>query len=112
LDAFLRALDSDLASNTTLMLIGGAALSFYAPLHSTSDIDHVGDDENKFAEAYERLKKKNVVPMLPLQRVTVHHQPEGTDERWTKAPFKPPLRRLAVLIPERHDLVLMKIARG
>lgn len=111
LTAFFRALDAELPSPATVQVIGGAALSFYAPEHSTNDIDYVGDAA-LFEDAYARLGRRKSIAMLPLQRVAVHHGPEGLDERWETASVEPPLQRLTVLIPERHDLVLLKLSRG
>jgi hypothetical protein len=86
----MRALDSELSAPCPVMLIGGTALSFYATKHYTNDIDIVSASQS-FQEAYERLEAKKTVVMLPLQRVSVHHQPEGTDDRWQVAAFDPPL---------------------
>ena len=111
LNNFFQALDAELTAPATVNLIGGSALSFYAPEHSTNDIDYVGNAAS-FEQACARLESKKSIAMLPLQRVAVHQPPEGFEDRWEKAPFVPPLQRLTVLIPERHDLALMKISRG
>lgn len=111
LNTFFQALDAELSASTTIRLIGGAALSFYAPMHSTNDIDYV-ESAAPCEEAYASLGAKKSIAMLPLQRVTVHQPPDGFEKRWEEAPFDPPLKWVKVLIPERHDLALMKISRG
>ena len=111
LNAFFAAGDAELTAPATVKVIGGSALSFYAPEHSTNDIDYV-ENAALFEEACARLALEKSVVVLPLQRVAVHQGPEGLDERWEIAPVTPPLKRLTVLIPERHDLALLKISRG
>jgi len=48
---------------------------------------------------------------IPMSPTPVAEAPEGFEERLQRYPLRG-ARRLAVLLPERHDLVMMKTARG
>lgn len=107
--AFLRAVDAELECGAEVVLIGGTALSFYARSHATDDVDYIGRLSRAVESAVERLRERGV-PVIPLHGVGVFFPPESFDERLQRV--EPNLERLRVFIPERHDLAIMKVARG
>ena len=92
-------------------MIGGAAISLaYQGTHATSDLDLWPQSKKAFWQAVERATAKSKHP-VPVQEAAIAEAPESFEER-----LKPlritDLRQLRAFVPEAHDLVLMKTARG
>lgn len=106
---FLRIVDSELASPCCVTLIGGSVISLlYHSDHVTSDIDHIPTSEESFLEAVERARRRLPITVQPVGIFTAPYSYEGR-----RAPLKlDGLTKLTILVPERHDLAIMKIARG
>lgn len=107
---FLGRVDRELASPCTILLIGGSAVSIVDPAHSTSDVDVLSPGSEEFDAAVARLRARGE-SVLPVQVVGIAEAPEGFEERTQKIPLERAVR-LTVLVPERHDLAMMKLARG
>lgn len=111
LRSFLRLVDKELERPCTIVLIGGAALSLgYQSSHATTDMDLWSPLRGAFWAAVERVGRKAPAP-LPVQRAAIAEPPYHFEERLVPLSLKG-LRQLTVLIPEAHDLVLLKAARG
>jgi hypothetical protein len=108
---FLGAMDEALTTDETLVLIGGGAIELYTsrPTRRTKDLDSWGS----VSEALERawLKAQEVTGLkLFLDRAGVADGPYNLDDRLVRT--MPDLHRLTLMVPERHDLALMKIMRA
>ena len=107
---FLEETDRQLSTSHGLIIIGGAAaLLGHAAARPTADIDLVTripkDLENAFTKA-------RVITGLdiPVTTVGVYDGPYEYETRLEDLDLG--LKRLSIQIPERHDLVLMKVVRG
>lgn len=110
-EAFLRLVDEELARDTTIVVVGGAAIGLaYAPDHSTTDIDVMPTRNPALWEAVERANARSRVP-VPFQAVGIVQPPYEYEDRLRPLPIRG-LKHLKVLVPEPHDLALMKVARG
>lgn len=109
LEAFLRALDRELPGPVTITVIGGAAIGLvYDTRHATSDIDLTPTGAAGFWEAVDRVQKTHPIP---LQAVSIFVAPYDYEERRSRLSLKG-FRRLTVLVPEKHDLAIMKAGRA
>lgn len=113
---FLRRIDAELKVRCSIVLIGDGAVALkYEGKHTTTDLDlwsvrvHRGKEE-AFWEAVDRARAAAAEP-VPIQRATIAEPPYSFEDRLLPVAVDG-LRRLEVLVPEAHDLVLMKIARG
>jgi len=110
-EKFLLLVDEELAEPFTIIVVGGAAIGMaYAPDHSTSDIDLMPLRSAPFWDAVERAQQRLAV-RVPIQSVGIVQPPYEYEDRLRPLPIRG-LKRLQVLIPEAHDLALMKVARG
>jgi hypothetical protein len=113
---FLRLVDRELLAPCRVVLIGGGAVALkYKGSHATTDLDlwsiaMANASEREFWEAVERARSGTSEP-VPIQRAPIAEPPYSFEERLLPLPIAG-LRQLEVLVPEAHDLVLMKIARG
>ncbi len=108
---FLRLVDAELAEPCTIVIVGGAAIGLaYAHRHVTGDIDVMPIRNERFWKAVEKAQARLDSP-IPLQAVGIVQPPYQYEDRLRPLELKG-LRRLNVLIPEAHDLALMKVARG
>jgi hypothetical protein len=107
--AFLLSVDKELRSPAEIVLVGGSAIAIIDPTHATTDLDLLPPGSREFDEAVQRLKARGE-PVLPFQITTIVDAPEGFEERLQKVSLN--LTSLAVFVPERHDLAIMKVARG
>ena len=107
---FLGRVDRELAAPSIIFLIGGSAVSIIDPAHSTSDVDLLSPGSVEFDAAVARLGARGE-PVLPIQVVGIAEGPEGLEERAQKIALEG-ATQLTVLVPERHDLAIMKLARG
>ena len=107
---FPKAVDRELNQSCTVLLIGGGAVAAIDPAHATTDVDLLSPGSREFDAAVERLQAR-AAPILPVQVVTIAEAPEGFVERALPIPIEGS-SKLTVLVPERHDLAMMKLARG
>lgn len=106
---FFRALDRQLARPMTVTVIGGAAIGLrYDPTHTTTDIDLTPVSDPQFSAAVERARESHPIP---VQTVPFFTPPYDYEARCTKLQIKG-LKRLTILLPEVHDLAIMKAARA
>lgn len=110
LERFLVAIDAGLSEPYTLIVIGGAAAALaYGVSTFTRDIDSATSTA-PIMKAYEAAKLSTGLD-IPLQQVGVFDPPCEYETRL--APYVlSGASKLSILVPERHDLVLMKAVRG
>lgn len=110
LETFLRAVDENLTEPFTLVVIGGtaAALAYHASL-VTADIDTMNDVTAIQAACAAAASSTGL--RIRVSASGVADAPYAYEERlqklvlaWTK--------QLTIVVPERHDLALMKLLRG
>ncbi len=108
---FLRLLDAELKAPITVTVIGGAAIGLeYDTRHATTDIDLTPIGNDAFWKAVERVRARLPDP-VPVQPVGLYAAPYDYENR--RRPLEiAGLRFLRLLVPEVHDLALMKVARG
>jgi hypothetical protein len=108
---FLRLLDAELVAPITVTVIGGAAIGLeYETRHATTDIDLTPIGDEAFWKAVERVRSRLPDP-VPVQPVGLYAAPYDYEDR--RRPLEiAELRFLRLLVPEVHDLALMKVARG
>jgi hypothetical protein len=110
-EAFLRLIDEELSQDATIIIVGGAAIGLaYAPDHSTTDIDVMPTRNASLWKAVERAHARSTVS-VPFQSVGVVQPPYEYEDRLRQLPIHG-LKHLRILVPEPHDLALMKVARG
>jgi len=107
---FLAAMDRALERRAEVVVIGGAAAALaYGVAGGTRDIDtwtRVGED---LATAAQRARQATGLA-VPFARSGVADGPHDLEARLERT--LPRWRRLKVMVPEKHDLVLMKVLRG
>lgn len=105
------SIDSHLTGKAQVIVIGGtAALLAYKATKLTQDIDSFNLITKDLRKAYETAKSETGMN-IPLSQAAVADGPYNFEDRlveYQNSKFK----RLSVLIPEIHDLVLMKTVRG
>lgn len=110
IERFLRAVDGALKRPATIIIIGGGAAALkYRIDDPTTDIDTfyaLGADLRRAADA----ARKATGLAMPFEQSGVADGPYDFEDRLLRA--MPRLARLTVLVPERHDLALMKTVRG
>ena len=107
---FLTAVDRTLGRRADVVVIGGAAAAVaYGFAGATRDVDTWTPVGGELAAAAERARRSTGLD-VPLARSTVADGPHDFESRLQRA--LPRLRRLRVMVPEKHDLVLMKVLRG
>jgi hypothetical protein len=110
IERFLRAVDRALKRRATVVIIGGGAAALkYGIDDPTTDIDTFTTLDAELRRAVEAARKATGLPM-PFERSGVADGPYSFEDRLLRA--MPRLSRLTVLVPERHDLALMKTVRG
>lgn len=110
IERFLRAVDKALKGRATVVVIGGGAAAIkYRIDDPTTDIDTFNALGADLRSAIEAARKATGLPM-PFEQSGVADGPYEFEERLLRA--MPSLTRLTVLVPERHDLALMKTVRG
>lgn len=87
-----------------------AVLSWLAT-SATKDIDVLyGADSSVFVTASDRVRARLHDELPPAQAVSIAALPYGYEERCAEYPLG--LLNLRVLLPEAHDWVIAKVARG
>jgi hypothetical protein len=117
---FLRCIDAELGGPCEVVLIGGGAVALhYKGTHATTDLDLWSVSEGRrgrtvrrvgFWEAVTRARERSTAP-VPVQKATIAEPPYSFEDRLIPLDIRG-LTKLRVLVPEAHDLVLMKVARG
>lgn len=106
---FLAAVDRALALPAGVVVIGGAAAAIrYGVASGTRDIDTWTRVHAELAAAAARAREATGLA-VPLAQSGVADGPLDFESRLERA--LPRLKRLKVSVPERHDLVLMKVLR-
>jgi hypothetical protein len=106
---FLTSLDQHLSGTRSIILIGGAAASLaYGISRVTTDIDTISDITD--LEEALHLARVDTGLDVPFQSVGVYDAPYQYEDRLTRVDL--PFEALQILVPEKHDLVLMKVVRG
>ncbi|MBK7862502.1 MAG: hypothetical protein IPJ65_28625 [Archangiaceae bacterium] len=112
----MRRVDAELSSPWQIVLIGGGAVALkYKGSHATTDLDlwsvaSADSSERDFWDAVDRATAGSRVH-VPIQKAPIAEPPYSFEERLLKVPIAG-LTKLEVLVPDAHDLVLMKVARG
>jgi hypothetical protein len=103
-------MDAALARPADLLVIGGSALALaYDVLEGTRDLDALNDIDPIRAAAAEARRRTGLD--IPLSRTSVACVPRHATSRLARLDV-PGVQFLAVRVPERHDLALMKLGRG
>ena len=106
---FLASLDGHLEKPRRLTLIGGAAASLaYGISRTTSDIDTI--DSIADLEKAIGLARKETGLDVPFQEVGIWDAPYHFEDRLQTIEME--FRKLQIIVPEKHDLALMKVVRG
>lgn len=109
LTRFLESLDKHLSGPRRIILIGGAAASLaYGITRVTTDIDTINDISD--LEPALQLARLDTGLDVPFQSVGIYDAPHHYEDRL--APIDLKLKQLQIVVPEKHDLVLMKVVRG
>ena len=109
LTRFLESLDRHLPGPRRVNLIGGAAASLaYGVSRATTDIDTIGDIAD--LEEALRLARLETGLNVPFQSVGIWDAPYHYEDRLTRLEMG--FEKLQIVVPEKHDLVLMKVVRG
>ncbi len=108
--ALFRILDVRLTRPGTLRLIGGAVIGLcHLPAYRTRDIDYSWADK-EVSDALTELQLDGKCP-VPVNQTGVYFAPYDHENRFYALKI-PGLMHLTVEVPERHDLAVMKAARG
>ncbi len=110
LEQFLQAVDAALDRRIEVVLIGGAAAALhYGATRPTRDIDTWNTIRGDLARAVSRARTSTGLD-VPVQKSGVADAPSDFESRLERVLSN--LTRLIALVPERHDLVLMKAVRA
>lgn len=109
LSRFLQRIDVELQRPCRIVLIGGGAVGLaYHGTHATMDLD-LWEADHEFWVAVERVARRQG-PSVPVHRAAIAETPYEFESRLRSLELN--LSKLEVLVPEAHDLVLMKTARA
>ena len=107
---FLKETDRQLSTYHGVIIIGGAAaLLGHAAARPTTDIDSITRIPKELEEAFARAREITGLD-IPVTKVGVFDGPYEFETRLDTLELG--LTRLTIQVPERHDLVLMKVVRG
>jgi hypothetical protein len=110
LERFLGAVDQALVQPVEVIVIGGTAAALhYGVTRATHDIDTWTIVQGDLAAAAERARVATGLD-IPVTHSGVADAPFDFESRLERV--LPHLDRLRVLVPEKHDLALMKAVRG
>lgn len=109
LERFLGAVDTALPEPVAVIVIGGTAAALhYGVGRATHDIDTWTTVQAALSKAAEKARAATGFD-IPLQKSAVADAPLEFESRLERV--LPNLARLKILVPEKHDLVLMKAVR-
>ena len=107
---FLQAVDDSLSEPVELTIIGGAAAALhYGATQVTNDIDTWERLTSVVLKAVREAAEKTGLK-IPVNQVGIAESPYFYQDRLIRLKLR--FRKLVVRVPERHDLALMKMARG
>ena len=107
---FLRGLDEGLEAPTELLVIGGAAAALrYGATQATKDIDTWSNIPPAVLKAADVARAATGLD-VPIRAGGSGRRALLLRGRIRPAPLR--LKKLRVMVPERHDLALMKVVRG
>jgi len=107
---FVRSMDRLIEKPTEILVIGGAAAALkYGATASTKDIDTWHAVPRAVAKAAADARTETGLP-VPIEMAGVSDGPYHYEDRIQTVSMR--LKKLRVLVPERHDLALMKVVRG
>ncbi|OGH56412.1 MAG: hypothetical protein A3G34_01855 [Candidatus Lindowbacteria bacterium RIFCSPLOWO2_12_FULL_62_27] len=107
---FLQRVDRKLAKRTKALIIGGSAIALvYSPRYGTVDIDTIETDRDFFV-ACDKVNQETGSKVI-VSPVTVADTPYNYEDRLQAVPI-PGAKHLEVMVPEKHDLAMMKTLRG
>lgn len=110
LKRFLRALDQELPSARTIVVIGGSALVLgYVESAATNDIDTFNSGARVIEEAASRARHATGL-LITINDSSIAQLPEGSETRLRRV--LPDLAHLTVYVLEQHDLAVSKLLRG
>ena len=96
---FFAEIDELLAKPAAIEIVGGAAaLLAYGASRPTKDVDCFGSLDEQVRRAAERTKSR-----IPIDRAAVADPPWDYEDR--RQPLDLHLGKLAIWVPERHDLL-------
>ena len=111
LERFVCAIDEALTDAASILVIGGAAAALaYGATRATDDIDTFHPLSPAVQKAVEMAQRSTGLK-IPVSFAAVADAPYDFEDRLVPIPGLA-LERLTVVVPERHDLVLMKTLRG
>jgi hypothetical protein len=109
LQAFLKSVDKYATKNSKLVLIGGAAATLsFGSAGGTVDID-TANNVSSLERACEAARIETGLP-IPLGYASVFDAPYEYESRLNRLALRG-MRKLTVLVPEKHDWALMKVVR-
>ncbi|MFL5307541.1 MAG: DUF6036 family nucleotidyltransferase [Polyangia bacterium] len=107
---FLRSMDGVLEDTTEILVIGGAAAALkYGATASTKDIDTWHTVPLALLKAASAARAETGLA-VPIEKAGVSDGPYHYEDR--VRPVSMRLKKLRILVPDRHDLALMKVVRG
>lgn len=110
IERFLEEVDAALDRPVTVVLVGwSAAMLGYDAPGNTQDIDTWTTVGKGLEAAVERARQRTGLPM-PFGKAGVADPPYGFESRLGRT--MPHLKKLAVMVPDKHDIALMKAGRG
>jgi len=108
--AFLTAVDAALEQRARIIVIGGSAAALELGIERrTQDIDTWTSVDADLARAVAAAREQTGL-IIPFGQSGVADGPHDFEDRLLRV--MPELGRLEVFVPEKHDLVLMKVVRG
>ncbi len=103
---FLGEIDRRLQEPAVLEIVGGAAaILAYGAQTATKDIDSFPKLDPSVKHA-----AQDIAQPIPIDLATLTDPPYNYEDRLVRLEL--PFRKLAVVVPDRHDLALMKVVRG
>ena len=107
---FVRSMDRVIEEPTEILVIGGAAAALkYGATASTKDIDTWHTVPRAVAKAAADARAETGLA-VPIEKAGVSDGPYHYEDRVQTVSMR--LKKLRILVPERHDLALMKVVRG
>jgi hypothetical protein len=111
IERFVRAVDAALSEPSSILVIGGAAAVLgYGATRPTEDIDTFHQLQTAVLSAIQTARAVTKLD-IPVSFAAVADAPYNFEDRLVRLTDLG-LARLTVIVPERHDLVVMKLIRG
>lgn len=111
LERFLRAVDEVLDHAFELWLIGGSAAALgYGVRSATRDLDTLDSKHELIQSALDAARRSTGLD-IPIETAGIYDAPHDFEDRAVVVSIDG-LEHLLIKVPEKHDLVLMKMMRG